>query len=89
MSLAFAEAADRRFTEQIEALSALITNEDQAEIYADVIGPDADVRFAALDLTRQRRIIDALLEITVKPTGRCGRVLKREDVDIQYRGRKS
>ena len=47
--------ADKRFSEQIEALSALITNDDEAEIYADVIGPDADERFAALDLSRQRR----------------------------------
>lgn len=87
VSLAMAEAADRRFTEQIEALSALIVNDDEAEVYADVIGPDADVRFAALDLSRQRRIVNGLLEITVRPSGRCGRVFKREDVDVLYRKR--
>jgi DNA invertase Pin-like site-specific DNA recombinase len=89
VSLSFAEAADKRFTEQIEALSALITNDDEAEIYADVIGSDADARFAALDLSRQRRIVNSLLDITVRPSGRCGRVFKREDVDVLFKGRNS
>jgi DNA invertase Pin-like site-specific DNA recombinase len=85
VSLAMAEAADKRFTEQIEALSALITSSDQAETYQGVIGAeDVDLAFDALPLDRKRTIINALLEITVKPTGRCGRVISRESVDIQF-----
>jgi class 3 adenylate cyclase len=33
---------------------------------------------------RQRAIIDAVVTITVHPSGRCGRVFRREDVDIVF-----
>ena len=57
-------------------------------VYDGVIGAeDVDTAFDGLDLDRKRAIIDALLEITVRPSGRCGRVFKREDVDVVYRGR--
>ena len=41
--------------------------------------------FNNLDLDRQRAIIDAVVEITVRPSGRCGRVFRPEDVDVVIR----
>jgi hypothetical protein len=85
LSLAAFTAADKRLSELIDALTEQITDTDRAEVFADIIGPDADIRFAGLSLDRKRAVIAALLEITVKPSGRCGRVFRREDVDIQFR----
>ena len=84
VSLAMAQAADRRFTEQIEALTKQITAPDRAEIFGDVIGSDADRKFAPLGLDRQRTVIDTLLDITVHPTGR-GRRFDPASIDIAYR----
>ena len=84
VSLAMAQAADRRFTEQIDALTKQITAPDRAEIFGDVIGSDADRKFARLGLDRQRTVIDTLLDITVHPTGR-GRRFDPASIDIAYR----
>lgn len=43
---------------------------------------DVAAAFNGLSLDRQRAVISALLDITVKPSGRCGRVLSREHVII-------
>jgi DNA invertase Pin-like site-specific DNA recombinase len=82
LSLAAFTAADAGFTEQIEALTKLIDDADSAAVFADVIGPDADARFAGIGLDRQRAVIAALLAITVHPTGRCGRVFDIGSIDL-------
>jgi DNA invertase Pin-like site-specific DNA recombinase len=82
LSLTAFSAADKRFTEQIDALTAQITDADSAQVFADVIGPDADARFAVIGLDRQRAVIAALLAITVHPTGRCGRVFDIGSIDL-------
>jgi DNA invertase Pin-like site-specific DNA recombinase len=84
VSLAMAEAADRGYTEQIEALTKQITAPDRAEIFGDVIGPDADRKFDNLNLDRKRTVIDTLLAITVRPAGR-GRRFDPASIDIAYR----
>jgi hypothetical protein len=80
----WAEAADRGYAKQIEALTKLITAPDRAEIFGDVIGSDADRRFARLGLDHQRTVIETLLRITVHPTGR-GRRFDPASLDIAYR----
>lgn len=86
VSMAFAEAADRGFTDEIEALSAQIDNAPRAEIFADLIGADdVDAAFGALDLGRQRTVIAALVTVVVKRAGRGRRQVSRDDVDIDFR----
>jgi hypothetical protein len=84
LSLAAFTAADQSLTQQIEALTKQITAPDRAEIFGDVIGSDADRKFARLGLDRQRTVIDTLLRITVHPTGR-GRRFDPASIDIAYR----
>lgn len=85
VSLVFATAADRRFTEQIEALSVQIDDAPRAEMFEDVIGADdVDAAFAGVGLDRQRVIISALLTVTVNTAGR-GKTFNRRTVDVRFR----
>ena len=48
---------------------------------------DVDAAFGGLSLDRQRAVVNALVSITVHPSGRrCGRVYRREDIDIKFHG---
>ncbi|WP_244892682.1 recombinase family protein [Mycobacterium asiaticum] len=85
LSLVAFSAADQRLMEQIDALSAQIDDAPRAEIFDGVIGSDdVDAAFAALDLGRRRAIVNALMTVTVKPTGR-GKSFDRTSVDIEFR----
>ncbi len=44
-----------------------------------------DAAFDALDLDRKRAIIDALLTITVHPTGRRGRIFDHHSIDLVFK----
>lgn len=88
LSLAAFLAADKGLTRRIEAISDQLTDHGRAEIYDGVIGAD-DVyaAFTGLDLDRRRAIVSTLVSVTVHPSGR-GRSFRREDIDIQFHGKR-
>jgi DNA invertase Pin-like site-specific DNA recombinase len=81
---AFIDAAVESITAQLEDIKAALTDADKAHIFEGVTGPDADKKFDKLDLDRQRAIINALVTVTINPTGR-GRVFDRRSVDVVFR----
>jgi site-specific DNA recombinase len=84
ISYAFATTMDQSLTEQINALTAQLTNASKVDILGDVIGPDADQKFDALNLDRQRTIVSSLMTVTVNPTGK-GKPFDRHSVDVVFR----
>jgi DNA invertase Pin-like site-specific DNA recombinase len=80
------KAATARIKEQLAAVDQTITDSQATHTYDGVIGvEDVPAAFEALSLDRKRCVVDALLAITVRPSGRCGRTFRREDVDLQFR----
>jgi site-specific DNA recombinase len=90
LSTAQIKTMTKRINEQLAEIDAVLRDSQTTRVYDGVIGAgDVDAAFDGLDLDRKRAIIDDLLEITVRPSGRCGRVFKREDVDVLYRSSKN
>lgn len=88
VSLAFAESADQGFTEKINNLSARIDDAPTAEIFDGLIGvDDVDAAFDALNLGRQRAVVNALVKVVVKRAGagRGRHKVSRDDIDIDFR----
>ncbi|MCZ0730471.1 recombinase family protein [Mycolicibacterium iranicum] len=85
LSLNAFSAADQAITEQLALLDRLLKAPAQVRIFDGVIGAeDVGDAFDGLDLDRQRAIVDALVTVTVRPTGR-GRVFRREDVAVDFK----
>ena len=80
------KTATKRINEQLKIIDQAISDSQTTHTYDGLIGvQDVEAAFDALSLDRRRAVIDSLLSITVRPSGRCGRVFKREDVDIDFR----
>jgi site-specific DNA recombinase len=78
-------ARKAKVAEKLAPIKAQLDDADQAEIFDGVIGAgDVDRAFDGLNLDRQRRIIHALLTVTVNQTGR-GRQFREDDVDVAFR----
>jgi DNA invertase Pin-like site-specific DNA recombinase len=79
------KTATRRINEQLAEIDAVIRDSQQTRVFAGVVGAD-DVwaAFDGLDLERQRRIIDALITVTVHPAGR-GRTFRPESIQIDWK----
>lgn len=90
LSTAQIKTITKRINEQLAEIDAVLRDAQSTRVYDGVIGAeDVDAAFDGLSLDRRRAIIDDLVEITVRPSGRCGRVFRREDVDVLYRPGKS
>ena len=75
-----------RINEQLAEVEAVLRDAQTTRVFDGVIGAaDVDAAFDALDLDRKRAVIDALLSIAVKPSGRCGRVISRDSVAWRYK----
>jgi DNA invertase Pin-like site-specific DNA recombinase len=82
------KTATARIREQLAAIDAAILDAQATHVFDGVLGADdVAAAFDGLSLDRQRAVIDAVVAITVNPSGRCGRVLKREDVDVRFHQR--
>jgi DNA invertase Pin-like site-specific DNA recombinase len=80
------KTATKRINEQLAQIDQTITDSQSTHVFDGLIGvDDVAVAFNALSLDRRRAVIDTLLTITISPSGRCGRVFKREDVDVVFR----
>jgi hypothetical protein len=86
LSTAQIKTMTTRINEQLAEIDAVLRDAQSTRVYDGVIGAeDVDAAFDGLDLDRKRAIIDSLLTIVVRPSGRCGRTFKREDVDVRFR----
>ena len=90
LSPAQIKTATKRINAQLEGIESALRDGQRTHVFDGLIGPGLEARdvaevFNNLDLDRQRAVIDAAVQITVKPTGRCGRVFRREDVDVVIR----
>jgi len=83
---AFRQSALEDIQARLDEIDAALTDSAKVDIFEDVIGAE-DVReaFLGLDLGRQRTIVDALLEITVKSVGKRARVFDRAGVDLRWK----
>ncbi|WP_431240441.1 recombinase family protein [Mycolicibacterium aichiense] len=78
-------ARKEKLNAELTPIKVQLEDADRAEIFDGVIGADdVDLAFRELPLDRKRRIISALVTVTVNPTGR-GRRFHDEDVDVQFR----
>ena len=86
LSAAQIKTATKRINEQLALIEKTISDAQATHVFDGVIGADdVPAAFGALSLDRKRAVIDALLVIEVKPSGRCGRTFRREDVEITFR----
>lgn len=77
------KTATARIKEQLEDIDQTISDSQATHVFDGVIGAeDVAAAFGDLSLDRQRAVVSSLVSITVKPSGRCGRVLRREDIDL-------
>jgi DNA invertase Pin-like site-specific DNA recombinase len=77
------KTATKRITEQLAQAEQTITDSQATHVFDGVIGAeDVGAAFAGLSLDRKRAVISSLLTLTVKPSGRCGRTFRKEDVDL-------
>jgi DNA invertase Pin-like site-specific DNA recombinase len=80
------KTATKRIQEQLAQIDQTILDSQATHTFDGVIGvEDVAAAFEGLSLDRRRAVVDALLAITVHPSGRCGRTFRREDVDLQFR----
>lgn len=87
LSAAQIRTITKRINGQLEEIESILRDSQRSHVFDGLVGLGPEARdvaevFNNLDLDRQRAVIDALLSITVKPTGRCGRTLRHEDVDL-------
>ena len=85
LSAAQIKTATKRINEKLKQVNGVIFDTQLTHIFDGLIDVDVPTAFGALSLDRKRAVIDALLEITVKPSGRCGRTFRREDVEISFK----
>src|SRR5262245_35268018 len=79
-------ARRERVNEKLAPIVARMEDRDRAEVFEDVIGPDADEKFDRLDLDRKRAVIKALVTVTINPTARgTGRVFDHRKVVVKLR----
>ena len=90
-SYQFAATVDRQLRQQIEAIDAQLTDAAKAHVFDGLIGvDDVDAAFDALDLGRQRAVVNALVTVVVRRAGRGRRFDRpvrangRDDIDIQF-----
>lgn len=76
-------ARKERVNVKLRPLVARMQDRERAEVFADLpLGtPEVDAAFDALSLDRRRRIIRALLTVTINSTT-SGRTFLRKDVDV-------
>jgi DNA invertase Pin-like site-specific DNA recombinase len=71
---------------RIEAFEARLVGARQSSKLAGLIGrADAAARFAKLDLTQRRTVVDTLVKVTVRPTGKRGAAFDPELIEVDWR----
>jgi DNA invertase Pin-like site-specific DNA recombinase len=79
------KTATKRINEQLAEADAAILGSQATHVFDGLLNvDDVAAAFHGLSLDRQRAVVDALLAIVVRPSGRCGRTLRREDVDVVF-----
>jgi DNA invertase Pin-like site-specific DNA recombinase len=84
LSLAAFTAADRTIAAQLDALDAVMNDADKAHIFGGLIGGDVQAAWDGLDLDRQRTVVDALMTVTILPSGR-GKTFKPESIAVAWK----
>jgi hypothetical protein len=71
---------------KIDAIEAQLVGARQSAKLAGLVGQaDAAARFAKLDLTQRRTIVDTLVKVTVQPTGKRGAAFDADLIDVDWR----